>query len=76
MIVTLFKYLRHGRKKVYVHFASTILFIYILLTSLKFRLDILLNVENIAKTILVALEVSISIFRKDHSVRKKNYGLS
>ena len=69
MIVTVFKYLRHSRKKLYVHkFASKILFIYIFLPSLKFRLDIFLNVENIAKTILVALEVLISILRKDHSV--------
>ena len=30
--------------------------------------NILLNVENIANIILVAFEVSISIFRKDHSV--------
>ena len=42
-------------------------FSYIFLTSLKFSFKYL-NVENIAKTILVALEVSISIFRKDHSV--------
>ena len=69
MIVTVFKYLRHSRKKVYTHkFTSKILFIYIFLTSLRFRLNILLNVKNIAKTVLVALEVSTSIFRKDHSV--------
>ena len=36
--------------------------------------NILLNVENIAKTILVALVVSISTFRKDHSVLKKTMG--
>ena len=40
-----------------------------------FRLNILPNVENnIAKTILVALEVSISIFRKDHSVLENTMG--
>ena len=74
MIVTVFKYLRHCRKKVNAHkFDSKILFIYVyiyiymFLTSLKFSFKYLLNVENIAKTILVALEVSISILRKDHS---------
>ena len=62
MIVTVFKYLRHCRKNVYAHrFDLKILFIYI-----SHFPNILLNVENIAKTILVALEVSISIFRKDH----------
>ena len=50
-------------------FASKILYIYIFFSlPCSFCLNILLNVENIAKTILVALEVSISIFRKDHSV--------
>ena len=69
MILTVFKYLRHCRKKVYAHkFDSKILFKYI---SHFPELFILLNVENIANTILVALEVSISIFRKDHSVLKK-----
>ena len=49
----MFKYLRHGRKKVYAHkFASKILFIYISHFPEVFRLHILLNVENIAKTIL------------------------
>ena len=42
-------------------------FSYIFLTSLKFLFKYL-NFENIAKTILVALEVSISIFMKDHEV--------
>ena len=69
MIVTVFKYLRRCRKKVYAHkFDSKILFIYISHFSEVFYLNILLNVENIAKTILLALGVSISIFRKDHSV--------
>ena len=64
MIVTVFKYLRHGRKKVYAHkFAHKIVFIYI-----SHFPEVLLNFENIAKTILVALEALISIFRKDHSV--------
>ena len=81
MIVTVFKYLKHCRKQVYAHkFDSKILFIYVNIYSslpCNFRLNILLNVENIAKTILVALEVSISILRKVHSVcLKKNYGLS
>ena len=40
---------------------------YIFFTSLKFLVKYL-NVENIAKTILKALEVSISIFMKDHSI--------
>ena len=69
MIVTVFKYLRHRRKKVYAHkFDSKILFIYICQIPEVFSLNILLNDENIAKTILVALEVLISIFWKDHSV--------
>ena len=42
-------------------------FSYIFLSSLKFLFKYL-NVENIANTILLALEVSINIFRKDHSV--------
>ena len=67
MIVTVFKYLRHCRKKVYAQNLSLRYFSYIFLTSLKFSFKYL-NVENISKTIMVALEVSISIFRKDHSV--------
>ena len=56
MILTVLKYLRHCRKKVYAHkFASKILFKYI---SHFPEVFILLNVENIANTILVALEVS------------------
>ena len=69
MIVTVFKYLRHCRKKIYAHkFVSKILFIYISHFPEVLHLNILLNVENIAKTILVALEVSISIFRRDYTV--------
>ena len=67
MIVTVFKYLRHCRKKVYAHkFDSKILFHIHFSLPCSFRLNILLNVENITKTILVALEVSISILRKYH----------
>ena len=56
-----------GVQIVHINTASDIFHIYFSLPR-SFRLNILLNVENIAKTILVALEISISIFRKDHSV--------